>query len=648
MRKLILIAVIGLWAFSPSLTAADLGWVFAAETGVLEFEKTDVSEDLRSSSVNGLPFDPSDYPYDDESNPRILSFVEYCYSYKSNMQSNYGLFIYVFNPAPLRFSETSLSNKIQMAVAWDGGGLPTDYYKFNLKFCGRSSGAGQNYKFYKFRVVDKVIDGKSLLDRINAYRKIHDARRYDVSGLELVAEGDAGVAEYTVGCTYVYRGYAEGYGADASDPSDLTAEVRELETVELDVRSANYRTGVSGLGAGHQWNVDTVYFSVPDSLLERYGRLQKIKAEWYEYKMKETVVTESSVLYDFIFSRIGIPTIGISGEYARSVYDVHIKQGGENFWNWAWNPIGNNTNPQGVTCDTLYNVFYLGDISKPLPASVIESYIRAYDRSYQSGVLPVENGSISADLFRSDADNGRVRGYNIVDADADNLFDILDYASTSPDWWDKVLDFGLWNTLINNLPNIGGGQSGVAPIRSVSLGDLSGSDSVVSERLLIEQSDLSALRSFYTASAAAGRTVFLYRFAVTDYYSVPLSIEKNNGLFDSGSWSDQAYMAMQTVFFDFDIIQLTFNKDGVYRVIPAVSNPIDIINDLTAPLLPEEFDWLRLLFMVVLLIVLAVVIAPFLPVIINALLWLIRLVFNLITYPFRLAAKTVKSVKRRK
>lgn len=37
------------------------------------------------------------------------------------------------------------------------------------------------------------------------------------------------------------------------------------------------------------------------------------------------------------------------------------------------------------------------------------------------------------------------------------------------------------------------------------------------------------------------------------------------------------------MFFDFTVISLTFNKDGVYRVIPAVNSPIDVIADITLP-----------------------------------------------------------------
>lgn len=77
----------------------------------------------------------------------------------------------------------------------------------------------------------------------------------------------------------------------------------------------------------------------------------------------------------------------------------------------------------------------------------------------------------------------------------------------------------------------------------------------------------------------------MFRFATSDYYSEAVDIIE----LDSGFlWSDkhtegQAYVATESVFFDFDIIQLTFNKEGDYTVIPVVSSPIDIINDITPP-----------------------------------------------------------------
>ena len=74
------------------------------------------------------------------------------------------------------------------------------------------------------------------------------------------------------------------------------------------------------------------------------------------------------------------------------------------------------------------------------------------------------------------------------------------------------------------------------------------------------------------------------------------------------------YVATQTVFLDFDIIELTFNRDGEYRVIPVVSSPLDIINDITAPK-NEKFDFVKLL--TIILACLAVVFVVY---------WLIKII----------------------
>ena len=97
-----------------------------AESGELNYDKTSVMDDLTSSTVNGQPFDVKDYPYDEDSQAQIVNFVEYCYSYKGNMQSNYGLYVYVYNPQGLNISTNSKGNKIQKAVPYDSEGKPNN------------------------------------------------------------------------------------------------------------------------------------------------------------------------------------------------------------------------------------------------------------------------------------------------------------------------------------------------------------------------------------------------------------------------------------------------------------------------------------------------------------------------------------------
>jgi len=78
----------------------------------------------------------------------------------------------------------------------------------------------------------------------------------------------------------------------------------------------------------------------------------------------------------------------------------------------------------------------------------------------------------------------------------------------------------------------------------------------------------------------------------------------------------------------FDIIELTFNKEGEYFVIPVVSSPIDIVSGFTAP--ADEISIWKLLLGVLLGIILIIILAPLLPVIIRAIFWVIKLPFELI------------------
>ena len=58
------------------------------------------------------------------------------------------------------------------------------------------------------------------------------------------------------------------------------------------------------------------------------------------------------------------------------------------------------------------------------------------------------------------------------------------------------------------------------------------------------------------------------------------------------SSTNNAYIAQQTIFLNFDIIQLTFNDGGNLMVIPVVADPIDIINPITPPSqMSGKIDW---------------------------------------------------------
>lgn len=89
-------------------------------------------------------------------------------------------------------------------------------------------------------------------------------------------------------------------------------------------------------------------------------------------------------------------------------------------------------------------------------------------------------------------------------------------------------------------------------------------------------------------------------------------------------------MARETVFLDFDIIELTFLRDTTETIIPVVASPIDIVGGISAPIEEDggnAFKWiLGLLFLIVLLVILM----PVLPYIIKAIVWVLMLPVRLI------------------
>ena len=628
-----------------------------AFAGSVSFDDSNVLDDLKSSTINGESFDILDYPFDENGDISIVNFVEYCYSYKVNMRSNYGLYIYLYNPKGLDIDTSSKQNKVQMAVSWvkneDGTYSADRYEKFNLKFCNESSDSNYKSLFYKFKVIDREIDGATMVDRVNS-----NERRYDISGIELLTKGSVNATDYTIGGTYKFTGYAQGYGN--SDENTLSCVVQDLETLKLEVHSTYYRTGVSSPGEGHYNEVNSVYFSVPDRIFNMYGNLQKIRAEWWEYKIKPALVLNDESFFNLATQYTGqeVKNYSPDGDYLTRLYDQSIPfnayslnellEGSVSYY-WTFNvdlldwKAGNVGKDWEKTCDNVSNLLpfvfyspaenidsvfsflYSKQVAGDVASSVVEDYVYNYSNELGNGYIDCNGRQISKDLFIDSVDDGRIMGHNDQTIDFGDTFDLKSYDSNHS-WWEKLWTFGFsWPETDEHYEN-------VQPIYEVKADDLLFTDDVVSSRLLINKDDVSDFRTYYTAESIKGNHVILFRFANTDYFCQNAFMQKANGNGSTGG-----YIAQMTWFFDFDIIELTFNKDGNYRVIPAVSSPIDIVNGISAP--PVSFEWWKLVLMIIGFLLGILLLAPILPYIIKAVIWVISL-------PFKAIAGIVKSVKK--
>lgn len=585
-----------LTAFSPS---SGVAYASDGGDGVVNFDKTNVLADLEDSALNGVPFDVEDYPYDKNGEVSVLGFVEYGYSDYVNLWDKYGLYIYIYNPALVDISVNS--SRVEMAVEFNAEGTPTKYDKFKLQLCSVSEGMEAN-RFWKF----KVVGGETFAEKVNPA-----ARTYYVSGVEVWVYGDEAPFEVPVKTAYTWTGFAEGFG---STDEQIRCTAEKFEAIDLEVQHTSYITGMSSLGNGHYNQIHTAYFAVPNYFFENYGRLQKIFAEWYEYKLKNMLVTRDQDLFNLASQHIDH---GL-GEYADdeslpNLYKIWFGLQETNtqysrFWEaeWAYNETNHNYDSGGINyiynideeqhilplvfyseLDNPYEIFeFLNKYFKTagsVDSSELINAIYNYSNNLGNGYVDPIDRKISKDLFYDYVDEGRIYGFQQREVDFDDTFELDSYDSNH-DWWDKLFDFGIFGK-----PEDIDIDLTVQPIYDVQETDLNGDDEEIADRLYINERDVDTFREYYNKYKNTHH-IILFRFANTDYLSRAAGywLDRNGDekLTNDERISEdqtQAYVCSETVFFNFDIISLTFNDDGEYRTFAVVSDPIDIVGSLEPP-----------------------------------------------------------------
>ncbi len=612
-----------------------------ATNSVVDFESTNVLDDLQSSP----DFNILDYTLDESETRdlRLINFVEYCYSFDPAKQDNYGLYLYVYNPNKLDFKTSDDSNKVQMAVAYNEEGNPIEYEKFDLKLCSVSQGSLFERMFYKFKVIDhKSSDGKTILTRVQS-----SERRYDISGIELLEKGKTLPEDYGVGGSYMFTGYVKGFGAIPTEDS-LNCTVTELETIQLEVHKTNYRTGE--YKKNHKHDLTSVYFSVPQRFFDDYGKLQKIKAEWYEYQTTPMAITSNTTVYNGLTAQLGKSA---SAEYlSYSLYTDAMRMVGESGHYYSY---GFCYNAPGEALERLDRLTYAfstngANISEyVLSSERIQSWVEGYTTSFDSGEIVIPGKTLSADLFEKDLVPDRAavsyvgddKHHKLVTFDAGDTFDMLNYDESNT----NAQKFFSWLFLMKPT-DIDQSYKGISPIHVVE--DVERNDANISQKLFIsnDADDLDEFKGFYDAEKEKGNKTVLFRFAQTDYRVFPVEVyNESTGKQISREDNPDTFVVQESIFLNFDIIELTFARAGVYTVIPVVSNPIDIYNDATIPEVEiETYTWLKIL-----LIVLAVILIIILLYVTGLLPLAFRILINILLFPFKLIGMLFNAMfKKRK
>lgn len=638
MKKITLILVLILIATTIGSGVSSIA--FAAETS---FDSTYVLDDLNGSQINGEQFNVVNYGYSKERQAQVLTFAEYGFNYDSSKQNYYGLYVYVYNPSGQAISNGR--NSITVATVYEDG-KAVDYDKFDLRLLSASKDEYVNL-FYKF----KLVDVSKILTRVSANTNL---RRYDVGEIEL-NYGKANSEAFTVSNYYEYSGFAKGCGADGNAESNLTCKSNSIETLQLQVNSSYFHYNNGGVKYS---NLSSVYFGVPQRVLDTYGKLQQIKANWYETQTEEMIVCKDKTLYNALLPYVGEHI----GKYTDSLKYEVIKYPmmSDSYGVWGYN-AKNHTVYKYL--DTLKWLFY-NSAGKVTAEQIIVQAQEYTDIVCTDNLLLNKYSNL---LFTGEVDDGRQEGWQGTDGsgiviDANSTFDIngfeCDNAFVSA--WMKMLYKGIEDNPITD----------IEPIYMVKDSDINGATETVAKRLLIAEDDVSGFIQTYTANKLAGKQTVIFRFAVTNYTNdEAIVFDRTESPFTpTAQRLGKAYITKQTVFLDFDIIWLKFVKEGVETVIPTVSSPMDIVSGLNPPEINDPIEWLRQLiewiaehwWVIVVGIIVIAIIAALIVGIVKAgakaafkvlgtvLWWVLKIVFYIVTLPIWLIVWGARAIKQDK
>ena len=604
--------------FTLALLSWDMistGLIAYAGDNDLKFDNTSIFDDLYGSKDdNGNEFDLSNYPIDKDGELQFFSFVEYGYSYYANYEKNYALYLYLYNPQQLNFQTYLDSNVVRMGVSYatkDDNIVVSEYEDFKIVYVSRTTGDYANL-FYKFKVLDP---NKKILSMAQAYEKENGCRRYDIAGVYLKMDKSDVTLDKNIGRTYKCSGYMATYGKDASNPSTFVCNVEKLETLDLKVYQTSYLTGVSSAGAYHHNNVSSAYFAIPQRVLDKYGSLWEIYAQWYECKTAPIFVTSNSNLYNGMkdLTHYSLSENKNKPRFDDSVpyyfyYGMDSNEGlgqvhSRTTYDWAYNLYSYEEDyPSSSTHVTVSNsalnlpyVFYspsytvngaFNVINKQTVAGdVTSSQIRDYIQNYKSSnyVDWHTSRNLASELFVNTVDSARADkgikvGLNKVRTNLGDTFDLKSWNSEYGSWWDKLTQYG-WSYPKNEV--LDEQHTNVKPFEEVINTTLN--SVTLSSDLLINENDVDSFKTFCNSSYANDEVPYLFRFAVSDYYSRPLGYgDSQNKVYKTEKESD-TYLAQETVFFDFNIITMTFKGKEDYYTLAVMHTPVDVIAGVEPP-----------------------------------------------------------------
>lgn len=532
-------------------------------------QTSDVLEDLQKMSVGGKDFNINDYPANkNDDTIRLISFIEYGYAQNGN-HGQYNLYFYLYNPS-LKPIYQHADNKVQLSF-----GDVDRYEKYPLRIIDSTS----DNLFYKLCLLSTY--QPSTGTKIPYSSNMSSLKRvYKISGIELMTDRSVDQIDFKIAGTYTYSGFGEGFRNDPKAKSTLHCEAEGMLTLSLDLNYTYFRPEErSTSGAGHRNDLNTVYFTVPNSVWENYGYLYSIQGEYYKYRIASIVSENEEAINDWK-NDIGKPLSEIEGAVSGSgKYVIENRYGfAIGFLESAWG-IGryekafNFQSRVDIYKDYLDIVPYMFHFNNIVSDQVVITSTEILQAAQDYGVHGVAEN------------DGKLVQYDIK---FDDSFDLDTYNTADLDFWSNI-----WFQLGLLTPAIDADYQDVPALQDVKYNEKTFSrltDQEIADRYYVNLADVPTIRHIYREAAAKGENLVFLHFDVSDSYTlkaVPaLYVTSYPDMFD-----DLSYYYEQAYYKDFDVLSLTFTENySEFTVIPTSVDPIDGVADQTPTLDDDKFE----------------------------------------------------------
>ena len=556
-----------------------LSFPIAALTEIPDLESIDESFVLDDLEKFGVDY--SEYPKDVNADfGQILYFLEFGYDYSGNTE-DYGLYVYYYNPSGRRIQFSSNSNRIIISPKASLGTTVTSWSKYPLTVVNSTTDEPYNNVFYKFRV-DGI--GAEFMKQLS-----RDARYYDIVEIEVHYEGETRANAYGAGGEYRFTGFMPYCGPDRSPKNTLWQDVTDRLTIDLDLHSTTWKTATSDKGAGYAYEVFSVYFSVPDTIINDYGDkndptkgLVAVEGVYEEYKINGLVTPDSHIYEDAlecigkdprkVYLPIGFCTdyFSLMGTSAKSCYLNY------NFWGAA------------ISKKDVYQLCTA--FKEDLEISSISA--EEFEKVFFDFVA--QNGNI---FYYIDPDTGAKTGeqtYRITDED-DLSEQIASYATTHRSQVIAHLR-NEYNLYLESKDY--GSIPGIQVVSSSDLPTALKTDEAIGESLFIDPQHVDDLAEYVDTASDGKNTTYLLRYAVRDYYCDSVMLVDRCD--DAGAFADRydenfgnSYFE-KTIFLNFDVLSLTYeNQFSQKTVIPVVCSPVHNLGSVTPSTSPDNMTVIK-------------------------------------------------------